>query len=204
LANVDDLLLEQARRCQDEAIVQIYDHYAHTIYRYLYRLVGDAWVAEDLTSEVFIKLLSSLGTCTAPRRNLPGWLYRVARNLAMDWYREQAHVTAGELREDLLADGDLPAVRVARGEQQRQLGQAILKLTADQQQVILLRFGDGLDITQVGRILRKSEGAIKALQYRAVHRLAALLQAEGEKTHVPKTGERVRSIAAASSPGRNP
>lgn len=197
----DDALLEQARRGQEEAIGAIYDRYAHDIYRYLYRLVSDSWAAEDLTSDVFLKLVRTVGTPTGPRTNLPGWLYRVARNLAMDWFRGQAKVSAGELREDLAGNEETFVARMARREQGAQLGEAVHKLTGDQQQVILLRFGEGLEIKAVGRIMGKSEGAIKVLQYRAVRRLRGLLQAEGNKSHVQKTGEPIRSMHPASDTG---
>ncbi|MBN1657386.1 MAG: sigma-70 family RNA polymerase sigma factor [Anaerolineae bacterium] len=199
----DDVLLEQARRRQEGAIGEIYDRYAHAIYRYLYRIVGDAWAAEDLTSEVFLKLLHTIGTTTGPCTTLSGWLYRVARNLAMDWFRAQAKVAPCELKEELVGDEECSIARVARRDRHTQLGEAVQKLTADQQQVILLRFGEGLAIKNVGRIMGKSEGAIKVLQYRAIRRLQKLLQVEGARSHVHKTGEPVRSVPAASGTGRN-
>jgi RNA polymerase sigma-70 factor (ECF subfamily) len=203
LVKSDDTLLQQLCRRQEGAIGAIYDRYALEIYRYLYRLVGDAWAAEDLTSEVFLKLLHTAGTSKGPCTNLPGWLYRVARNLAMDWFRAQAKVASGELCEEISGDYEPFIARVARREQHTQLGEAIHKLTADQQQVILLRFGEGFEIKTVGRIMGKSEGAIKVLQYRAIQRLKSLLHPEGARSHVHKTGESIRSVSAASSTGRS-
>jgi RNA polymerase sigma-70 factor, ECF subfamily len=202
LIESDDVLLRELCQRHEGAIGAIYDRYAHDIYRYLYRLVGDGWAAEDLTSEVFLKLLHSAGTSTGPRSNLPGWLYRVARNLAMDWFRAQAKMTSGELKEELVGDDEPEISRVVRREQHAQVGEAVHKLTADQQQVILLRFGEGLEIKAVGRIMGKSEGAIKVLQYRAIRRLQSLLHPEGAKSHVHKTGETIRSVPAASSTGQ--
>jgi RNA polymerase sigma-70 factor (ECF subfamily) len=204
LAKSDDLLLEQARKCDQEALVAIYDRYAEAVYRYLYRLVGDSWIAEDLMSEVFVRLLRSLHQHRGPRTNLPGWLYRVARNLAMDWFREQSRGTSLELKEELVAGGGSPLGRLELSEQHGQLARALQKLTTGQQQVILLRFGEGLRIKKVSEIMGKSEGAVKILQYRAVKRLRHLLQQEDRKdhVHVEKTGRAVRSIPATSSPGR--
>jgi len=202
LAENDHLLLEQARQCDDRALVAIYDQYAEGVYRYLYRLVGDSWTAEDLTSEVFVRLLRSLHKHRGPRTNLPGWLYRVARNLAMDWFRAQSRPTTLELNEDLVGSGESLLGRLEWGEQRGQLAQALHKLTPGQQQVILLRFGEGLQIKKVSQIMGKSEGAIKILQYRAVRRLRSLLQREDRKDYVEKTGRTVRNIPATSSPGR--
>ena len=81
----DSVLLERAREYDAQALAEIWDRYAEPIYRYAYRFVGDAHLAEDLTSDVFLKLLQVLGTSRAPREQLQGWLYRVARNLAVDW-----------------------------------------------------------------------------------------------------------------------
>ena len=87
---LDAELLNRAREHDAEALAEIYDRYAAAVYRYLYRHLGDPAQSEDLTSEVFLKLLRALGTRRAPRDNLQGWLYRVAHNLAVDWFRQQS------------------------------------------------------------------------------------------------------------------
>jgi RNA polymerase sigma-70 factor (ECF subfamily) len=202
LAKSDEILLEQARQCDERALVAIYDKYAEAVYRYLYRLVGDRWTAEDLTSEVFLRLVRTVGKRRGPRTNLPGWLYRVARNLAMDWFRAQSRPTTLELKEDLVSGGESPLARLEWGEQSRQLSEALHKLTPGQQQVLLLRFGEGLEIRKVSQIMGRSEGAIKLLQHRAVRRLRSLLQQGGRKTYVEKTGRSIRSIPATSGSGR--
>lgn len=177
----DHRLLERARSYDAQALAEIYDCYAEPIYRYLYRIVGDAAQAEDLTSEVFVRLLQALNTARAPRDRLQGWLYRVAHNLAMDWFRKQGKGTTLALDEELATEGDLPSELVDRRETQQRLRQAIGRLTTDQQRVILLRFGEGLKIAQVSRLMGKSEGAVKILQHRAVRRLRKLLEREEDK-----------------------
>lgn len=172
-------LLDLASAYDAQALADIYDRYAEPIYRYLYRYVGDAAQAEDLTSEVFFKLLQALDTSRAPRDRLQGWLYRVAHNLAMDWFRQQGKGTSVALDEELAASGDSPPATLERYERQQWLRRAIRQLTADQQRVILLRFGEGLKIAQVSRLMGKSEGAVKILQHRAVKRLRKLLEREG-------------------------
>ena len=178
MAKSDDLLLEQARRCDPQALVDAYDRYAAGVYRYLYRLVGDSWTAEDLTSEVFVRLLRSLHKGRGPRTNLPGWLYRVAHNLAMDWFRQGGEAAALPLEEEWVADGELPPAVVEKRQVRVQLRAALRQLTTDQQQVVLLRFAEGLKIEEVSRLLDKSEGAVKVLQYRAIRRLRKLLALE--------------------------
>ena len=197
MATNDSVLLERARRYDAQALAEIYDRYAESIYRYAYRYVGDANLAEDLTSEVFLKLLQVLGTSRAPRQQLQGWLYRVARNLAVDWFRKQAKGVAFSLNEELTPDGDSPVTRLEQEQLHQDLREAISMLTPSQQQVIVLRFGEGRKISEVGRLMGKSEGSVKVLQYRALRRLRKLLESQGQREYetppskspqVPATG----------------
>jgi RNA polymerase sigma-70 factor (ECF subfamily) len=178
LTTHDSQLLARAHEYDAQALAEIYDRYAEPIYRYLYRTVGDSAQAEDLTGEVFVKLLQALNTPRAPREKLKGWLYRVAHNLAMDWFRQQGRSMTLALDEELAADDDPPSRAVEKQELQQRLRLAIAQLTRDQQQVILLRFGEGFKIAEVSRLMGKSEGAVKILQHRAVKRLRRLLDRE--------------------------
>lgn len=177
----DSTLLKRAREYDPHALAEIYDRYAEPIYRYLYRYLGNAHVAQDLTSEAFLRLLKVLGTSRAPRDQLQGWLYRVAHNLAMDWFRQQAKGHPAPLDEELAVDGDSPPSRVEADQLQQQLREAIHQLTPSQQQVIVLRFGEGLKLGEIGQLLGKSEGSVKLLQYRAIRRLRALLEGKEKK-----------------------
>ena len=176
MATNDSVLLERAREYDAQALAEIYDRYAQLIYRYAYRFVGDASLAEDLTSEVFLKLLQVLGTSRAPRTQLQGWLYRVARNLAIDWRRQQAKGVQFSLNEELTPDGGSPATRLEEQQLHQDLREAIGKLAPSQQQVIVLRFGEGRKLREIGRLMGKSEGAIKLIQYRAIKRLGKILE----------------------------
>jgi RNA polymerase sigma-70 factor (ECF subfamily) len=182
------VLLERVREYDAQALAEIYDRYAESVYRYAYRFVGDANLAEDLTSEAFLKLLEVLGTSRAPREQLQGWLYRVARNLAVDWFRKQAKGVALSLNEELTPDGDSPVTRLEEQQLHQDLREAISQLTPSQQQVIVLRFGEGRKIREVGRLMGKSEGAIKVMQYRALRRLRKLLENQGKRGNESKKG----------------
>jgi RNA polymerase sigma-70 factor (ECF subfamily) len=176
LTEAETQLLERARRYDAQALAEIYDQYAGPIYGYLYRYLGDAHQAEDLTSEVFLRLLQALNTRRGPRERLLGWLYRVAHNLAMDWFRQQAKRTSMPLDTELVADEDPPPIQVEAMMDHELLRGAIRSLAPDQQQVILLRFGEGYKLAEVARFLGKTEGAVKSLQHRAVKRLRQLLE----------------------------
>jgi RNA polymerase sigma-70 factor (ECF subfamily) len=178
LATPDVELLERAREYDAQALAEIYDRYAESIYRYLYRYLGDAAHAEDLTCEVFLKLLQVVKTHRAPRDRLQGWLYRVAHNLAMDWFRQRGKGATLSLEEEWISGADPPSTVIEKNQARQQLRAAICQLTADQQQVILLRFGEGLRLADVSRLMDKSEGAVKILQHRAVQRLRKLLDRE--------------------------
>jgi RNA polymerase sigma-70 factor (ECF subfamily) len=172
-------LLQQAGEYDSRALAEIYDRYSRPVYNYLYRRVGDAHRAEDLTSEVFLKLLKALNTSKAPREHLQGWLYRVAHNLAVDWFRRNGGREASSLPESLQDGSELPPAVLQRRETQQRLRTAIGRLTVDQQQVILLRFGEGFKLAEVAHLVGRSEGAVKQLQYRAIRRLRKLLDMEG-------------------------
>ena len=202
MATNDSVLLERAREYDAQALAEIYDRYAESIYRYAYRYVGDANLAEDLTSEVFLKLLQVLGTSRAPREQLQGWLYRVARNLAVDWFRKQAKGVALSLNEELTPDGDSPVTRLEQEQLHQDLREAISMLTPSQQQVIVLRFGEGRKISEIGRLMGKSEGSIKLMQYRALKRLRKLLENQGKKGNESEKGRNTGKVPATSSAGQ--
>jgi len=201
LATNDSALLERAREYDAQALAEIYDRYAESIYRYAYRYVGDAEQAEDLTSEVFLKLLQVLGTRRAPRQQLQGWLYRVARNLAIDWYRQRAKGVQYSLEEELTPDGGTPPTWLEQQELQDELREAIRQLTPEQQEVIVLRFGEGRKISEVGRMMGKSEGSVKVMQYRAINRLRKLLEEKGKRGNEQESRD-FGKVPATSSAGR--
>jgi RNA polymerase sigma-70 factor (ECF subfamily) len=178
LTTAERELLQQAREYDAQTLAEIYDRYAEPIYRYLYRYLGDAAQAEDLTSEVFLRLLSVLNTPRAPRDQIQGWLYRVAHNLAMDWFRQQAKGGTLAPNESLPAEANSPLAQLEKRQAQGRLRAAIRELTVDQQRVLLLRFGQGCKIAEVAQLMGKSEGAVKILQHRAIRRLRKLLAPE--------------------------
>ena len=171
----DRELLQQIREYDALALATVYDRYAEPIYRYLYRYLGDTAQAEDLTSEVFLKLLSVLNTPRAPRDQIQGWLYRVAHNLAMDWFRQQAKDGGLVSNEALPEEDNSPLAELEKRQARGQLRAAIRELTVDQQRVLILRFGQGCRIAEVSDLMGKSEGAVKILQHRAIRRLRKLL-----------------------------
>ncbi|HDN79529.1 MAG: RNA polymerase subunit sigma-70 [Chloroflexi bacterium] len=170
----EELLLKRASRNDPAALAQIYDTYAAKIYNYIYHRTGDHNVAEDLTADVFLRMLEAIRKGHPPRVSISAWLYRIAHNLVVDYFRQRPGETTIPLDERLVAADVNVAVekRLAR----QQLLAAISRLTPDQQQVIVLKFMEGLSNAEVAQILGKTEGAVKALQHRALNSLRQILR----------------------------
>lgn len=165
-------LLARARRFELDALGRIHDVYYPFLYRYISFRVGDCNEAEDLTSEVFRRWLAALRSGRAPEATLAGWLYRVAGHVVQDHHRQQGRYSESELPDSVLARDPSSADTAEPSMLRAGLHQAVAELTDEQQSVIALRFGDGLPIQDVARLVGKSEGAVKQLQARAVAQLA--------------------------------
>jgi RNA polymerase sigma-70 factor (ECF subfamily) len=171
----DRTLLKQAKAYDPAALGQLYDLYAPKMYAYIYRRVGNASLAEDLTSELFVRMLKALHNGSGWRDSFIGWLYRVAHNLVVDYYRRRPPV-ADPLLEDGPATTDSdPAVVADRSMANEELFRAIRQLTPDQQEVLVLRFGEGLTAREVGEIVGKTTGAVEALQRRGIAGLRRIM-----------------------------
>ncbi|MCO5184734.1 MAG: sigma-70 family RNA polymerase sigma factor [Anaerolineae bacterium] len=175
----DDLqLLARARRLDQDALAEIHRLYYPPLYRYISFRVSDSMVAEDLTSEVFLRLLNALRDKHAPQNTIRGWLYGVAARVVVDHYRKMGKTDEIMLDERVTSSDALPEEIVAQNLSAESLHAVIPNLTDDQQTVLALRFGAGMPIKQVADFLQKSEGAVKQLQLRAVAALAQQLAAQ--------------------------
>lgn len=169
--------IQRAKEGNSAAFAEIYEHYQPIVYRYIFYRVGDAATAEDLTAEVFVRLVENIGRFTYRGRPLLAWLYTIARNVVIDHYRRVGQSPTLPLDERLVATKDGPEEAFEQVLTQQRLAAAIARLTEDQRQVVLLRFVEGLDSETVARMLGRPVGAVKALQHRA---LAALRRILGE------------------------
>ena len=170
----DSSLLNRARAFDEQALGQIHDAYFERLYRYAYHLVGDADSAQDIASEALRRLLEALQQGRAPN-HLGPWLYRVAHNLAIDQHRQRPAEGIVSLESDLdqADEADTEADSELRTAQE-QVRAALVELTPEQQNVIVLKFMEGYSNAEIGALMNKPEGAIKSLQHRA---LVALKQA---------------------------
>ena len=174
----EEQLLTAAMTFDEAALGELYDRYETKIYTYIYRRIGDEPAAEDLTSQVFMRMLQAIREDKAWHSSFSGWLYRIAHNLVIDHYRQRARHTQVSIDDNptLSDDNDNPVENVAAQMEAEQIRFAMRQLTEEQSEVLSLRFLEGYSIQEVALMMDKTEGAIKALQYRAVATLRQLLE----------------------------
>ena len=174
-------LVRRAQAGDTEAFGQIYDRYIDTVFRYIYFRVSRRDLAEDLTSETFLRALKRINSFTWQGRDFGAWLVTIARNLMADHFKSGRYrlevATADVLDADKEESGPEgnPETAVVDKITNATLLEAVKELNADQQECIVLRFLQGFSVAETARAMNKNEGAIKALQYRAVRTLGRLL-----------------------------
>lgn len=175
LADERQLVL-QAQDGDAEAFGRIYDGYVERIYRFVFFRVDDQQTAEDLTSQVFLKAWSNLDRFEFTRTPYIAWLYTIAHNTVIDHYRTRKVTTALE-DVQLSQPDDAEAVenQIDLTVEMKTIKAAMQSLTEDQQQVLHLRFIEGMSNTEIAQQLGKREGAIRALQMRGLQALAKQL-----------------------------
>ncbi|HEY5728849.1 MAG TPA: sigma-70 family RNA polymerase sigma factor [Anaerolineales bacterium] len=166
-------LLQRASRFDIQALAEIYDTHSPGIYRYAMRLFGDVTLAEDCTAETFTRFLKSLQERRGPSDHLQAYLYRIAHNWIVDFYRKDRETF--ELGDAVRSEADVPEEEAAKRIRQKQVRKAILHLTPDQQQVISLKYLEDWSNEEVARAMKKPIGAVKSIQHRALRSLHKLL-----------------------------
>lgn len=165
-------LVQKAKAGNSEAFAQIYDAYVDRIYRYIYFRVSDDTLTEDLTSQVFLKAWESLDRYQAGSSPYLAWLYTIARNLVIDHYRTKKETVNLEELVHISGNEPGPDDEVQSRFEMQEIREALQFLTDEQQQVLILRFISGLSTENVAAIMEKREGAIRALQMRALQTLS--------------------------------
>ncbi len=177
-------LLARAQKGDRTAYDRLYDLYADKIFRYLYARLGEREAAEDLTADVFVRLVQALPrfrvNAARPVASFSAWLYRIADNLLTDYRRRRRfrQHEALDHQRDLPAQRPDPFQHAATGERSRLLAAAIARLGEEQQRVIVHRFLEERSLTEAAELMGKTVGGIKALQHRALAHLRQVLVAE--------------------------
>ncbi|OQA18521.1 MAG: ECF RNA polymerase sigma factor SigW [Chloroflexi bacterium ADurb.Bin360] len=169
------MLLERVQRWDEAALAEVYDTYAPAIYRYACRHLGNSDSAQEIVADTFHRFLVALKQGAGPQQELSAWLYRVAHNLITDYYRRESIRGAVEIDENMPSRAPQTEAAALQREEITRIRQAFQHLPSLQQQVINLRFGEGLSLEEVAQVTEKTVGAVKALQHRAIEALRTML-----------------------------
>ena len=180
----DSTRLQKAHALDRNTLGGIYDEFHQQIYKYIYRRIGDIENSRDLTSEVFRRFLQAIHNGNGPRDNLRAWLYKVAHNIVVDYYRRQQNQALFPWQENLIGAEDDPGRAAEFRLEAEKVREAISQLTADQQQVITLKFLEGMSNKEVAEITGKPVGAVKSLQHRALASLQRQLITSDEEVPI--------------------
>jgi RNA polymerase sigma-70 factor (ECF subfamily) len=178
-------LVELARAGNAEAVGSLYEHYANRIFRYVFLRVGNSADAEDITEQVFLKVIEGISGFTwQGKSSFSAWLYRIAHNLVVDAVRRSA--TRPQVRLDnvdnaLLADVGDPHRYAEIRDFLSQVNVAMGELTDLQTRVLLLRYGAELSVTEVAQVLERTPALVSTVQYQALRKLNSLLRLKGYK-----------------------
>lgn len=175
LEAVSSEIISRAQDGDSTVLSDLYEHYRESIFRFLYYRVGDIQAAEDLTSEVFLRMIRAIGGYRPRGIAFEAWLFQIARNQAIDYYRKQHREQNLPLQEELLIANEGIETMVDGNFNNERLVQALRHLNESQRDVILLRFVNEMPIAQVAQTLHKSEDSVKALQRRGLIALREIL-----------------------------
>lgn len=174
------VLIERARR-DAAAFGQLYERYVNRIYAYIFHRVGNVQDAEDLTARTFHRALDNLNSYEDRGVPFAAWLFRIAHNLVANWHRDRGKRRMLSL--DRLwwhsHDAASPQEQVEQQEEEAELWDAINRLPEERRNLLLYKFGTSLSNLEIGRLMNKSEGAVKSLYFRTLAGLRKDLEARG-------------------------
>ena len=173
-------LVGRAQGGDGDAFGQLYDRYVDTVFRFIYFRINDRTLAEDFTSETFLRALRRIGTISYQGRDIGAWFITIARNIVLDHLksaRARLETPTGETIEgnDRAPSPEAAVIEALTSET---LMAAVSKLGDEQRECVMLRFIQGLSVSETAAVMGKNDGAIKALQHRAVRKLSDLLGGE--------------------------
>lgn len=169
-----DLVRRAVATRDPDAFGQLYEAYIDRIGRYIYYKVGSREEAEDLTEQVFLKAWENIKGFRGEPGAFPVWIFRLAHNLVIDHHRTRRDTS--ELNEFIVDARPNPEEEVGVRLDNEQLYQAISRLTPEQQQVVILRFIQGMAHAEVAAIMGKNEVAVRGIQYRAIVALQRIMR----------------------------
>jgi RNA polymerase sigma-70 factor (ECF subfamily) len=167
----ESALIEQAKTDR-EAFGRLYALYVDRIYNYVYYRTGNSHDAEDLTARIFYRALRHIENYKDQGAPFAAWLYRIARNMIANWYRDSKRDRLLPLESAYgQGSGDGPEAAIQMMEDRDALLAAIRTLPPERQELLILKFVERLPNAEIGRIMGRTEGAIKLLYYRTLKSL---------------------------------
>lgn len=173
-------LIETAKR-DPEAFGLLYERYVDQIYQYIFYRTGNRQDAEDLTAKTFFRALAKIDGYSYKGVPFSAWLYRIAHNLVANWHRDRRNRHLIPLDELALKTTGrrAPERLVEESERDHVLRQAISRLSGDRQQLLILKFAEEMSNAEIGKVIGRSEGAIKSLYHRTLVALRKDLESRG-------------------------
>ena len=163
-------LLANASRGDREAFGVLYEHYVERIYNYVYYRTGNLHEAEDLTARVFQRAMNHIHNYTDRGVPFSAWLYRIAHNLVANWHRDRSRRQEIPLSDIPVVPSkeDRPEARLMQSQDQDSLMRLIRQLPSERQSLLILKFVEDLSNAEIGKIMGRSEGAVKSLYHRTL------------------------------------
>jgi RNA polymerase sigma-70 factor (ECF subfamily) len=173
-------LVHRAQGGDGDAFGLLYDRYLDTVFRFVYFRVNDRALAEDITSETFLRALRRISSISYQGRDIGAWFVTIARNIILDHMKSARHRLEITTADSVDSNDREPSTEEAVLEslQSEYLMAAVRQLGDEQRECVMLRFIQGYSVSETAAVMGKNDGAIKALQHRAVRKLAELVGGE--------------------------
>ena len=169
-------IVKKAKSGDEKAFSYLYEYYISPIFRFIYFRVKSYEEAEDLTQAVFLKAWNGLPDYKQKKNLFGAWLYTIARNTIIDYWKKKKEWKISDLAKDTIKDHREPIYDLIEEEEDfRAVKEAISLLTEDQQEVIILKFIEDLSNKEIAKIMNKKQDAIRQLQSRAIKELRKYL-----------------------------
>ena len=177
--------ISEAKKGNKEAFGALYDHYLPQIYRFILFKVNRKAEAEDIAHEVFLSAWKNMPNYRQKGFPFSSWLYQIARNAVIDFYRtSKNHVQIELVSEENLQNIPSSSEELNLALEMEKVKKCISKLRPDYQDLILMRFLEEMPNNEIALILNKSEGAIRLMQYRAIKDLKEIYNSENNGTNI--------------------
>ncbi|MFA6365430.1 MAG: sigma-70 family RNA polymerase sigma factor [Candidatus Paceibacterota bacterium] len=178
----EELLIQKAKQGDDISFGKLYDTYLPSIYRFVFLKIGRKEDAEDITQKVFVSAWQSLKGFEFKGFPFSSWLYRIASNAVIDYYRTwKGNISIDLVPEEYFSESMNEEGRIDDNFDIARVRTAIAKLEPDQQNVVIMKFVSDLSNKEIAESLGKTEGAIRVIQHRALKQLKTLIDTNEER-----------------------